>query len=355
MSADSFATRIVEWHRRHGRHDLPWQNTRDPYRIWLSEVMLQQTQVTSVIAYYERFLAAFPDIASLAAAPEEEVMRLWSGLGYYRRARHLHQAARRIMQHHGGAFPRELDAIAALPGIGRSTAAAIAAFAFGTRGAILDGNVKRVLARYRAVEGYPASPEVERLLWSIADAVLPTEDIEAYTQAMMDLGATVCVRSRPRCDVCPVAQDCAAFRTHRTQALPTPRPARVLPHRELDVLVIEAEGAWLFERRGATGVWAGLWSLPEVEHGDDAVSACRLRFGIETKCGERLPAIEHAFTHYRLTMHPVRLVARSPRVQASAPDRAWITSEAAIRGALPAPIKRLVQAHAPRFDLLALD
>ncbi|HZQ62785.1 MAG TPA: A/G-specific adenine glycosylase [Casimicrobiaceae bacterium] len=353
MSAKTFAARILLWHRRHGRHDLPWQGTRDPYRIWLSEVMLQQTQVTSVIPYFQRFVEAFPDLASLAAASLDDVMRLWSGLGYYRRARHLHEAARIIVREHHGVFPRDVEAIAALPGIGRSTAAAIAAFAFGTRGAILDGNVKRVLARHCGVEGYPGSPQVEGALWNIAEAELPETGIEAYTQAMMDLGATVCVRSRPRCDACPVANDCIALRTHRVEMLPTPRPARVLPQREVDVLMIESDGAWLFERRGSAGVWSGLWSLPELARGDDPVQSCRLRFGLEVSTTERLPPIEHAFTHYRLTMHPVRLVAASPLVQASAPDRAWITSEAAIRGALPAPIKRLVQRHAPRSDLFA--
>ena len=215
-----FATGLIAWQRRAGRRDLPWQNTRDPYRIWLSEVMLQQTQVATVIPYFERFIAAFPDVASLAAAPVERVLEQWSGLGYYRRAHMLHRAAQAIVAEHDGIFPCEAAAIAALPGIGRSTAAAIAAFAFGARGAILDGNVKRVLARHAGIDGSPSDPAVERALWARAEALLPARDIETYTQALMDLGAAVCLRTRPRCDVCPIAADCVARREHRIAELP---------------------------------------------------------------------------------------------------------------------------------------
>lgn len=349
----SFASRVVEWHRRHGRHDLPWQNTRDPYRIWLSEVMLQQTQVTTVLAYYERFLCAFPDVAALATAPLDDVLRVWSGLGYYRRARHLHEAANIIVRDHDGAFPRELDRIASLPGIGRSTASAIAAFAFGTCAAILDGNVKRVLARHRGVEGYPGAPAVERTLWNIAETELPTTGIEAYTQAMMDLGATVCVRSRPRCDACPVAGDCEALRTHRVDTLPTARPPRVLPHHQTHVLMLEWNGAWLFEQRPSVGVWADLWSLPEIAYGEDPLTASRLRYDVEPCSVDALPAIEHAFTHYRLTLHPLRIGLSTPPLQMNAPGRTWLAVDAALASALPAPIKRLVHMHCSPADLFA--
>ncbi len=219
-----FAARVVAWQRAHGRHDLPWQRTRDPYRIWLSEIMLQQTQVATVVPYYDRFLAAFPDVAALAAAPEDRVLERWSGLGYYRRAHHLHAAAKMVVARHGGAFPRDPSAIAALPGIGRSTAAAIAAFAFGARAAILDGNVKRVLARHRGIGGYPGAPRVERTLWALAESLLPARGIETYTQALMDLGATICTRAAPRCAACPVAAGCVARRSGRAAELPSPRP-----------------------------------------------------------------------------------------------------------------------------------
>src|SRR5207247_5643213 len=219
----SFASRLIAWQKQHGRHDLPWQHTRDPYRVWLSEIMLQQTQVATVIPYYLRFLAAFPDVASLAAAPVERVLEIWSGLGYYRRAHLAHRAAKTIVTEHGGVFPRDVSAVAVLPGIGRSTAAAIEAFAFGVRGAILDGNVKRVLARHAGIVGFPGDPEVERSLWRHAESLLPEKGIETYTQALMDLGATVCLRKSPRCDVCPVAPDCVARRDGRIAELPAPR------------------------------------------------------------------------------------------------------------------------------------
>ncbi len=334
--------RVTAWHERHGRHDLPWQNTRDPYRIWLSEVMLQQTQVAAVIGYYQRFLAAFPDIASLADASIDAVYAVWSGLGYYRRARHLHAAATIIVREHGGAFPRELAQIAQLPGIGRSTAAAIAAFAFGAHAAILDGNVRRVLARHRGIDGFPGDSAVERKLWSAAEALLPDERIEAYTQAMMDLGATVCVRSRPRCDACPAAQDCVANNTQRVHELPTPRPPRTLPQRTIQVAVLEHHGAILFERRGATGVWSGLWSLPEFAPDEDILAASGVRYGVEAMRAEPLPAIEHGFTHYHLTMLP-RRVALAGLSTLQAPTRVWWTIDEALAAGLPAPVKRLLR------------
>ena len=349
----AFATRIIEWHERFGRHDLPWQQSRDPYRIWLSEVMLQQTQVATVVPYYARFLAAFPDITALAHASIDDVLRHWSGLGYYRRARHLHEAAKIIVHDHGGVFPRELDAIAALPGIGRSTAAAIAAFSFGTRAAILDGNVKRVLARHRGIEGYPGESTIERALWQVAEAELPTRNIERYTQAMMDLGATVCLRSRPRCDMCPVAKDCTALLTHRLETIPAPRPARDLPQRAVQVLLIASGDAWLFERRPSTGVWADLWSLPEVDVDVDAAGACRTRFGIEVIETDALPPLQHGFTHYRLTLQPVRVRVYGRVRIAQAPQYTWLSRDAALAGALPAPIKRLVEAHCVSAPVLA--
>src|SRR5438309_5918684 len=276
--------------------------------------MLQQTQVATVIPYYRRFLAAFPDVASPAPAPVGAMLELWSGLGYYRRAHLAHRAAKTIVDEHGGAFPRDVAAIAALPGIGRSTAAAIAAFAYGARGAILEGNVKRVLARHAGIGGFPGDPGVQRALWERAESLLPRRSIEPYTQALMDLGATVCVRANPACDACPVSADCVARRDNRVRELPAPRPKKNLPHRELTVLLIERRGEVLLERRPAAGIWAGLWSLPEMAPDADAAFLCRTRFGAEVATLDALPPIEHGFTHFTLTLTPQRCaVQRWPR------------------------------------------
>ncbi|HEX6828533.1 MAG TPA: A/G-specific adenine glycosylase, partial [Burkholderiales bacterium] len=299
-----FARRLTAWQRRHGRRELPWQGTRDPYAIWVSEIMLQQTQVATVIPYYRRFLARFPDLASLAAAPEDEVLALWSGLGYYSRARNLHLSAQRVSERHGGAFPREARAIAGLPGIGRSTAAAIAAFAWGERGAILDGNVKRVLARCFGVEGYPGEPRVEGRLWELAEALLPERGIEGYTQALMDLGATVCIRAKPRCGDCPVRTLCVARWEGRTAGLPSPRPRRALPRRETAMLLLLHKGEILLEKRPPAGIWGGMWCLPEADPAEDASSVSRRRYGAELSETRPLPPLEHGFTHFRLRIHP---------------------------------------------------
>jgi len=339
----SFAARIVAWQRSHGRHDLPWQSSRDPYRIWLSEIMLQQTQVATVRPYYERFLAAFPDVGSLAAAPIGRVLELWAGLGYYRRAHHLHAAARAVVARHGGTFPSVPTELAALPGVGRSTAAAIAALAFGVRGAILDGNVKRVLARHRGIEGFPGEAAVERKLWAAADVLLPARGIERYTQGLMDLGATVCTRAAPRCAACPVALDCVARTEARVDRLPSPRPRRALPRREVRLLLIERAGEILFERRPATGIWSGLWSLPELPVDADVPEALRGRFGVDAHTVEALAPVVHGFTHFTLTIHPVRVAARAWRPRVESPEQRWLARDDALSAALPAPIKRLVR------------
>jgi A/G-specific adenine glycosylase len=338
-----FAARIGAWQRRHGRHDLPWQQSRDPYRIWLSEIMLQQTQVATVLPYYERFLAAFPDVRSLAAAPIGRVLELWAGLGYYRRAHHLHVAARAVVDRHGGSFPGSPEDLAALPGVGRSTAAAIAAFAFGVRGAILDGNVKRVLARHRGIEGYPGEAAVEKRLWVAAEALLPARGIESYTQGLMDLGATVCTRSMPRCDACPVADDCVARARGRVDQLPSPRPRKSVPKRELKVLLIERAGELLVERRPATGIWSGLWSLPELPVDADVAEALRRRFGIEAATIDVLASVVHGFTHFTLTLHPLRIAVQRWQPRAGSPEHIWLARDDARSAALPAPIKRLIR------------
>jgi A/G-specific adenine glycosylase len=338
----SWARRLIEWHARHGRSDLPWQNTRDAYRIWLSEIMLQQTQVTTVIPYFLRFVASFPDVEALAAAPIDRVLEHWSGLGYYRRAHHLHATAQAVMREHDGVFPADSATLETLPGIGRSTAAAIAAFAGGEHAAILDGNVKRVLARHAGINGFPGESRVAAQLWDVAVARLPSQDIEQYTQAMMDLGATLCTRSRPRCDACPVARDCVALREGRVADLPTPRPRKPLPQRAILVLLLERAGAFLFERRPAVGIWGGLWSFPELDVGADVAAAMRARFGVDAVVAGELPSILHTFTHFSLMIHPRRIIVDQWPRRAESPGLVWLTPADARGAALPAPIRKIV-------------
>jgi A/G-specific adenine glycosylase len=346
----SFAARVIEWQRVHGRHGLPWQNTRDAYRIWLSEVMLQQTQVATVLPYFARFVAAFPTVATLAAAPLSRVLERWSGLGYYRRAHHLHAAARVVVEQHGGRFPSDAATLTTLPGIGRSTAAAIAAFAGGECGAILDGNVRRVLARHRGIDGWPGTPAVQRRLWRAAEALLPdttvgeAKDIAAYTQGMMDIGATVCTRDRPRCGECPVSDDCIARRDARVDELPSRRPRRPLPQRAITMLLLERNGEILLEQRPPLGLWSSLWSFPEMPVGEDIDAHLSIRFHATADFIERLPLRKHVFTHFALTLHPVRIrVARWPG-GIGMPGIAWFTADSAIAAAVPAPIRRLLAA-----------
>ena len=337
----SFASRIVSWQQRHGRHSLPWQATQDPYRIWLSEIMLQQTQVATVVPYFERFVARFPDLPALAAAREDDVLALWSGLGYYSRARNLHAAARVIVAEHGGIFPTLPTAIAQLPGVGRSTAAAIAALAFGQPCAILDGNVKRVLARHGGIAGWPGEKKTETALWQLAESLLPDTAIEPYTQGMMDLGALVCTRSRPACPVCPVNVDCIAHTQGRIDELPTPRPKKALPEKQVQMLLLLDRGELMLEKRPSQGIWGGLWSLPEVAPGTDAADHCRDRFGFITLTQQALPQFTHSFTHFRLHIRPVELHL-APR-HSTPPGQIWMPLADALDAALPAPVRTLVR------------
>lgn len=337
----AFAERLVAWQRVHGRHDLPWQVT-DPYRVWLSEIMLQQTQVTAVLQYYSRFLQRFPTLESLAAAPTDDVLTLWSGLGYYSRARNLHRAAQMVMTQFGGVFPHERAQIEQLPGVGRSTAAAIAAFAFGQREAILDGNVKRVLTRVYGIEGFPGDKKIETGLWQLAESLLPQQDIEAYTQGLMDLGATVCRRSRPACADCPMRGECVAAREDRVASLPTPRPKKISPTRYTTMLLMLKGGAVYLERRPPVGIWGGLLSLPECS-GQAQAEAWLERYGV----GDLLPSwpeVEHVFTHFRLiiTPQPIRLDGTSAKVVREA-GGCWLPFDEACEAGVPAPVKRLLQ------------
>jgi A/G-specific adenine glycosylase len=311
-----FASTLAAWQRRHGRRDLPWQGTRDPYRIWLSEVMLQQTQVAAVIPYYQRFLDKYPTVEALAAAQEDDVLRLWSGLGYYARGRNLLLAAREVARR--GAFPNTPESIGELPGIGRSTAAAIAVFAFSRRAAILDGNVKRVLSRVFAAEG-------DEELWRLARRLLPRQDLETYTQALMDLGATVCAR-KPKCEACPVASRCIARKHGRIHELPSPRARRVLPTRRATWFVFVHDRAVLLERRPSRGLWGGLWTFPETRV-------------LRSRAGTKLPIIEHGFTHFRLLARP--LVHRL-RKRVESPGRLWLDLADAVHAAVPTPVRKLL-------------
>ena len=337
--------RVIDWQRGHGRHTLPWQNTRDPYRVWLSEIMLQQTQVATVHAYYGRFLKRFPDVAALAAASLDEVLALWSGLGYYSRARNLHRCAQEVMAAYGGRFPERSRELEKLPGIGRSTAAAIAAFCFGEKVAILDGNVKRVLARLLAFDGDLADAAPQRELWARATELLPDAGIEAYTQGLMDLGASVCLARAPRCTICPAEGLCAAARSAAQARYPV-KTRRVARGRREHVWLWLCRGhrVWLVQRP-PQGIWGGLWSLPEF--------ASRAAFEAASAgwpgSGEPLTSFTHTLTHLDWTLHPMRWtvpartpLSRSDAITARWPEGRWFGVDDALQLALPAPLRRLL-------------
>lgn len=337
------ARRVVRWQREHGRHDLPWQNTRDPYRVWLSEVMLQQTQVSTVLAYYGRFLERFPNVAALAAAPLDDVLALWSGLGYYSRARNLHRCAQAVVAEHGGVFPRSAALLATLPGIGRSTAAAIAAFCFGERAAILDGNVKRVLTRTLGFAGDLARPAEERRLWQAAEALLPDSGVEAYTQGLMDLGASVCLARKPACERCPLAEPCVARAEGTPQRYPVKTRKLRRGRRRHALLWLEQGGAVWLVQRPPTGVWAGLMTLPEFDSAE-ALTDFVAHWPGE---GRWLAPIEHALTHFDWTLEPLRWhwPARVPKaLEQTLPTGRWVPREQALALGLPAPVRRLLEA-----------
>ena len=328
-----FGETVVAWQRRHGRNSLPWQNTRDPYRVWLSEIMLQQTQVATVLGYYERFLARWPRVTDLAAATLDEVLAQWAGLGYYSRARNLHACARAVAELHGGEFPPSAAALQMLPGIGRSTAAAIAAFCFGERVAILDGNVKRVLGRVLAFDGDLASSTAEKRLWAHATELLPAQDVDRYTQGLMDLGATVCTARSPDCLLCPVQTMCGGLREGDPTRFPVKTKKLKRGRRENWWLWLEDQGRVLLQQRPATGVWAGLWTLPLY---DDEAAA---RAPLAQSQIEVLPRIEHALTHFDWVLHTLK----ADGVPAAEVAGTWVARENLARYALPAPLKKLFE------------
>jgi A/G-specific adenine glycosylase len=341
---DDFSRDLLAWFDRHGRKDLPWQHPRTPYRVWLSEVMLQQTQVRTVIGYFERFVAALPTLGALADAPLDRVLALWSGLGYYSRARNLCRAAAICVDRHGGELPSDFDALAALPGIGRSTAGAILAQAFGLRYPILDGNVRRVLARWHGVRGWSGETAVQRELWSHADAHTPTMRVADYTQAIMDLGATVCVRSRPLCAACPLAAGCIARRDGLTAELPTPKPSRARPTRETTMLIVrDAEGRVLLEQRPPVGIWAALWSLPETGDVSSVNDVLHDRYAVHVESSIALTGFVHSFSHYHLRVTPIVVHgARMPRVSDGS-SGIWYSRDEWEALGLPSPVRRLLQ------------
>jgi A/G-specific adenine glycosylase len=339
----AFAKALIGWHALHGRHDLPWQHERTPYRVWVSEIMLQQTQVATVIDYYQRFMTRFPDCASLAAAPLDEVLHLWSGLGYYSRARNLQRAAQRIQAECGGQLPGGREQLAQLPGIGRSTAAAILALSNGRREAILDGNVRRVLARYFGIAGAIGARATELELWARAEQCTPSNDVAVYTQAIMDFGATLCTRRQPLCRQCPLQADCVAYRDGRVHELPTPRARASRPVRGVIMLLAaRGNGEILLRRRPMQGVWGGLWTPPEFDSVEAAERYCGSTLRRAQLEHEPLPVLRHAFTHFELQITPLRARCEGLAMVMEGAELLWYNAREPARVGLPAPIATLL-------------
>jgi A/G-specific adenine glycosylase len=337
----SFAERVLRWFDSHGRKHLPWQQEATPYRVWVSEIMLQQTQVQTVIPYYERFMQRFPTVLALADAPLDEVLHHWSGLGYYARARNLHKAAQQIRDAHHGEFPGDFDAVSGLPGVGRSTAGAILSLSGGQRFPILDGNVKRVLARFHAVEGWPGQSAVLKELWRLSDAVTPAVRVAEFNQAMMDLGATLCTRGTPECQCCPLATDCRAYAAGTPGQFPGPKPRRTLPVRETHMLILTTgREAWL-EQRPAQGIWGGLWSFPEFDSLNALAAWCDQR-ALDSAAIETLAAVRHTFSHFHLAITPHRLRIKNPVFSVMEAQGLWYKLHGCEAVGLAAPVQRLL-------------
>ncbi len=337
-----FATRVLAWFDDNGRKTLPWQQDINPYRVWISEIMLQQTQVTTVIPYYQRFMASFPDVVALADADDDGVLSHWSGLGYYARARNLHKAARIVRDEHGGVFPKRFDDVVDLPGIGRSTAGAILSIATGQRFAILDGNVKRVLARHAAVDGWPGTTSVAKTLWALAEDRTPGERVNHYTQAIMDLGATLCTRSQPDCAACPVADDCAALAAGEIGRYPGKKPKREKPLRETTMVLAVRDDELYLERRPPTGIWGGLWSLPELAD-DDPGEWCENTLHGTAEDLVEWGSLRHSFSHYDLDIRPVVLRVVSDSLNLRDDDGArWVPLHDELPGGIAAPVRKLI-------------
>jgi len=342
--ASPFAPRILDWFDQFGRKDLPWQHDTSPYRVWISEIMLQQTQVKTVIPYFDRFIKAFPSVQALAAAEQDRVLHLWTGLGYYARARNLHSAAKHVCSQRDGVFPDTVDGLCELPGVGRSTAGAIISIAFQRRAVILDGNVKRVLTRYRAVAGWPGQTQVHRQLWQIAEEYTPTQRSADYSQAMMDLGATLCTRAAPACGNCPLGNDCEALAQGDPMAYPGKKPRKILPVKNTKFLMIRTDSGDVFlERRPSPGIWGGLWCFPEIDAMADPANWCIDRWGVEPAAVHPWEIFRHTFSHYHLDIHPVQVnLATTPGEIMATQDRLWYNSRRPPEIGLAAPVASLL-------------
>lgn len=344
VSTTDFQHAVLTWFAQYGRHDLPWQQQVTPYRVWVSEIMLQQTQVITVIPYFNKFMQRFPDVYTLAQAALDDVLQYWAGLGYYSRARNLHRAAQYVVEQYAGVFPAEQELLQNLPGIGRSTAGAIIALGFGKRAAILDGNVKRVLARVYAISGWPGNQQVSQKLWDLAEYYTPTESVGAYTQAMMDLGATVCTRSKPQCHICPLQQFCIAHAQQAETQYPGKKPHKLLPIRQVHMLLItNTAGEVLLNKRPPIGIWGGLWSLPEFANLDAIKSYCLQQLGYLLDTYEIQPVFRHTFSHYHLDITPVsvQLNKRQAKI-GEGDDTVWHVIKNALNLGIPKPIKDLL-------------
>lgn len=347
LSADDvewFQQTIVQWYERAGRKNLPWQKKTSAYRVWLSEIMLQQTQVSTVIPYFERFTRQFPDLVCLAAAHVDDALALWSGLGYYARARNLHKTAQIIVREYQGEFPRDIEALMSLPGIGRSTAGAILSLAMKQAAPILDGNVKRVLMRFYALEGWSGTSDVEKKLWALSTALTPDKSCRQYNQAMMDIGATLCTRHQAKCTQCPLQSRCLAFAQQRVNELPQPKPKKSLPLRACQLLVIRnQDNEFFMEKRPTKGLWGGLWSFPQIPLDAAAEEICLQRWHFLVRHVETLPVFRHSFSHFHLDVHPVILaLSRNDLMIAENSQYRWVKLAQLTQLGLAAPVSKIL-------------
>ncbi|GGY35991.1 A/G-specific adenine glycosylase [Bacterioplanes sanyensis] len=342
----SFSDTVLGWYHQHGRKHLPWQQDITPYRVWVSEIMLQQTQVSTVIAYYERFMQRFPDVFALAKAEQDEVLHLWTGLGYYARGRNLHACAKAVVNQYDGHFPEDLDALEQLPGIGRSTAAAIASISMGMRAAIMDGNVKRVLTRFYAIEGWPGQTAINKQLWQLAESLAPEHSFREYTQGMMDLGATLCTRSKPACGICPLQPQCAGYASGNPTQFPNPKPKKEKPEKHTIMLMIEnsAGERWLYQRP-QQGLWGGLWSFPEVADEQEALAWLRQNLGLEPREMNWLPTFRHTFSHYHLHIQPLHVRFNGGAQTVQQGQGHWYNPTKPSELGLAAPVKKLLRSQ----------
>ena len=344
IPAKNFSERVLSWFDQYGRKNLPWQQNKTPYRVWISEIMLQQTQVTTVIPYYERFMQSFPNVESLAKASEDDVLAHWSGLGYYARARNLHKAAKRLVDEYESEFPLTVEGVCELSGIGRSTAAAILSISRGVQAAILDGNVKRVLARFHAVPTWPGEKKTETMMWDLAEQYVPADRPGDFTQAMMDLGATLCTRSKPQCLLCPINEDCAALQIGDPTNFPIKKVKKEKPTKNTTMLILlDSNSNVLLEKRPSVGIWGGLWSLPESNEEDQLVMETEQRFQCQLSSANRLTSFRHTFSHYHLMIQPIVFAMGMTGAVAESTKYQWYSKEVALTLGLPAPVRQILE------------